>query len=470
MDARSEDIECGDCPTSSIPLWATLPENDQVCLVQIRTESPVSTSTGAERPVECVYPLGRGRAFHIGRHSGDRCIVVDDVTVSRRHALLVHKGDTLYLRDHSSNGSFINDRQIGQSKFYAVHIGDVLRFGDNSLRFRVSDTLSGHDPALIVRDRARRRREGSGDTLDTRSVTSLSESSAAERPGDARRQRATERFLSIADSSAASAATDGSAGRASTRQMLQVPLSTVAASGAQLQPPSAAHSPPQADEAVLQSRSPSADGRRSAARSAMRGAGGSLRRMDGGSGGSSGDLAALRRTDSRKSVGERGERGAPAASPRGGDAVLARAAQDTSTGAHGADASGRQPPAGRVGDEVSRRRSRRRLLRQLSLGRPTQRAAGGRQVNIAGLRGARGARGVEVRRVDPESAAGRSPFPFAFGDVVTHVDGLPVHALTVPITTLPLPPPTPPPPPVWRLSACSRRGGAAAQWRRRRRQ
>ena len=354
MDARSEDIECGDCPTSSIPLWATLPENDQVCLVQIRTESPVSTSTGAERPVECVYPLGRGRAFHIGRHSGDRCIVVDDVTVSRRHALLVHKGDTLYLRDHSSNGSFINDRQIGQSKFYAVHIGDVLRFGDNSLRFRVSDTLSGHDPALIVRDRARRRREGSGDTLDTRSVTSLSESSAAERPGDARRQRATERFLSIADSSAASAATDGSAGRASTRQMLQVPLSTVAASGAQSQPPSAAHSPPQADEAVLQSRSPSADGRRSAARSAMRGAGGSLRRMDGGSGGSSGDLAALRRTDSRKSVGERGDRGAPAASPRGGDAVLARAAQDTSTGAHGADASGRQPPAGRVGDEVSR--------------------------------------------------------------------------------------------------------------------
>ncbi len=57
--------------------------------------------------------------------------------------------------------------------------------------------------------------------------------------------------------------------------------------------------------------------------------------------------------------------------------------------------------------------------------------AGAGQVCIAGLRGVRVEAGVEVRRVEPASAAGRSPFPFSFGDVVTHVDGVPIRALTV---------------------------------------
>jgi pSer/pThr/pTyr-binding forkhead associated (FHA) protein len=206
METQSSDIDCGDCPTSAVPAWATLPENEQVCLVQISTDPSGSSSGAAARPVECVYHLGKGRAFHIGRHSGERCIVVDDVTVSRRHALLVHKGNTLYLRDHSSNGSFINERQIGQSKFYAVRIGDILRFGDNPLRFSVSESLAEYDPALIVRERSRRRKEGSIDG-EARSVTSLSDSAPADRPEDSRRHRGSERLLSIADISAASAAT-----------------------------------------------------------------------------------------------------------------------------------------------------------------------------------------------------------------------------------------------------------------------
>ena len=57
--------------------------------------------------------------------------------------------------------------------------------------------------------------------------------------------------------------------------------------------------------------------------------------------------------------------------------------------------------------------------------------AGAGQVCIAGLRGVRVEAGVEVRRVEPASAAGRSPFPFSFGDVVTHVDSVPIRALTV---------------------------------------
>ena len=226
MEAQNSEIDCTDCPTSAIPSWATLPENEQVCLVQIRTGSTGSSSGTLERPVECVYPLGKGRAYHIGRHSGERCIVVDDVTVSRRHALLVHKGNTIFLRDHSSNGSFINERQIGQNKFYAVRLGDILRFGDNALRFLVSDNLVSQDPSLIVRDRSRRRKEGSSDSGEARSVSLLSESVVADRPDEPRRRRTSDRLLSIADASATSAATDRPSGpaRASTRQIVRVLL------------------------------------------------------------------------------------------------------------------------------------------------------------------------------------------------------------------------------------------------------
>jgi pSer/pThr/pTyr-binding forkhead associated (FHA) protein len=78
-----------------------------------------------------LIPLGTG-VIHIGRGlSAD--LRLDEKSVSRRHAMLVHRptGPRL-LDDRSSNGTFVNGRQIVQAD---LHNGDVLVLGRVVLRY-----------------------------------------------------------------------------------------------------------------------------------------------------------------------------------------------------------------------------------------------------------------------------------------------------------------------------------------------
>jgi pSer/pThr/pTyr-binding forkhead associated (FHA) protein len=78
-----------------------------------------------------LIPLGTG-VMHIGRGlSAD--LRLDEKSVSRRHAMLVHRptGPRL-LDDRSSNGTFVNGRQIVQAD---LHNGDVLVLGRVVLRY-----------------------------------------------------------------------------------------------------------------------------------------------------------------------------------------------------------------------------------------------------------------------------------------------------------------------------------------------
>jgi pSer/pThr/pTyr-binding forkhead associated (FHA) protein len=78
-----------------------------------------------------LIPLGTG-VMHIGRGlSAD--LHLDEKSVSRRHAMLVHRptGPRL-LDDRSSNGTFVNGRQIVQAD---LHNGDVLVLGRVVLRY-----------------------------------------------------------------------------------------------------------------------------------------------------------------------------------------------------------------------------------------------------------------------------------------------------------------------------------------------
>ncbi len=61
-----------------------------------------------------------------GRHA--KCdIVLDDRTVSRRHALLVHRDGAWMIRDlGSTNGTAVNGRRVGRALLRA---GDVLTLG-----------------------------------------------------------------------------------------------------------------------------------------------------------------------------------------------------------------------------------------------------------------------------------------------------------------------------------------------------
>jgi pSer/pThr/pTyr-binding forkhead associated (FHA) protein len=78
-----------------------------------------------------LIPLGAG-VMHIGRGlSAD--LHLDEKSVSRRHAMLVHRptGPRL-LDDRSSNGTFVNGRRIVQAD---LHNGDVLVLGRVVLRY-----------------------------------------------------------------------------------------------------------------------------------------------------------------------------------------------------------------------------------------------------------------------------------------------------------------------------------------------
>jgi hypothetical protein len=77
------------------------------------------------------FPLERDR-MTIGRRP-DSDIFLDDVTVSRDHALLVRRGGALHLDDLGSlNGSYVNRRRI---ESHRLEDGDELQIGKYKLTF-----------------------------------------------------------------------------------------------------------------------------------------------------------------------------------------------------------------------------------------------------------------------------------------------------------------------------------------------
>ncbi len=77
------------------------------------------------------FPLDRDR-MTIGRRP-DSDIFLDDVTVSRDHALVVRRGGDLYLDDLGSlNGSYVNRRRI---ESHRLEDGDELQIGKYKLTY-----------------------------------------------------------------------------------------------------------------------------------------------------------------------------------------------------------------------------------------------------------------------------------------------------------------------------------------------
>jgi len=96
----------------------------------------------AERPV-LVIRAGGGRAGEhlslrnpresIGR-APDADLFLDDVTVSRRHAVIERDEDGLYIEDlESLNGTFVNRTRIGARQ--RLHDGDEVQIGKFKLTF-----------------------------------------------------------------------------------------------------------------------------------------------------------------------------------------------------------------------------------------------------------------------------------------------------------------------------------------------
>jgi pSer/pThr/pTyr-binding forkhead associated (FHA) protein len=77
-----------------------------------------------------VLPLGQ--LTRIGRRAAAD-IVLDDRTVSRRHALVVERGGRPVIADDRSlNGVFVNGRRVSEA---ALHHGDEVQIGDRVMRY-----------------------------------------------------------------------------------------------------------------------------------------------------------------------------------------------------------------------------------------------------------------------------------------------------------------------------------------------
>lgn len=114
FDATGEGEECAAAPVVA---------GGEACLV-IRC--------GGGRAGE-TYPL-RAETITIGRHP-DAAIFLDDVTVSRHHAVVTREGDEYVITDQGSlNGTFVNRRRNERA---TLRDGDEIQIGKFKLTFLV---------------------------------------------------------------------------------------------------------------------------------------------------------------------------------------------------------------------------------------------------------------------------------------------------------------------------------------------
>ena len=81
-----------------------------------------------------LFALGEreGQTLRIGR-SPAADIVLDDASVSRRHAVIVHRGGrAVILDDRSLNGVFVNGERVGEA---VLSDGDGIAIGHVSARY-----------------------------------------------------------------------------------------------------------------------------------------------------------------------------------------------------------------------------------------------------------------------------------------------------------------------------------------------
>ncbi len=123
-----------DEPGSETTMSYTPDEREEeagLTLEELGTEGPaLVVRSGGGRAGEHFVP--QGERTTIGR-SPDCDIFLDDVTVSRKHAVLVHKDDGFFIEDQGSlNGTFLNRRRIESGH---LENGDELQIGKYKLSF-----------------------------------------------------------------------------------------------------------------------------------------------------------------------------------------------------------------------------------------------------------------------------------------------------------------------------------------------
>ncbi|MFM9428409.1 pSer/pThr/pTyr-binding forkhead associated (FHA) protein [Variovorax sp. GrIS 2.14] len=85
----------------------------------------------------------------LGRDA-DNVVVIDSNRVSRRHAVLIKEGSSVWVRDlGSSNGTFVNDERVVCCR---LEHGDTVVIGDYRLRFL--EPVGARESATVTLDLA----------------------------------------------------------------------------------------------------------------------------------------------------------------------------------------------------------------------------------------------------------------------------------------------------------------------------
>jgi hypothetical protein len=129
--AATQEHQAGGDPTTATYRVGETGELIPIDLDDAAQHGPVLVIRAGGGRVGESFPLD-GDRLTIGRRP-DSDIFLDDVTVSRDHALLVRRGGDLYLDDLGSlNGSYVNRRRI---ESHRLEDGDELQIGKYKLTF-----------------------------------------------------------------------------------------------------------------------------------------------------------------------------------------------------------------------------------------------------------------------------------------------------------------------------------------------
>ncbi len=91
--------------------------------------------------------LGQARHIHVGRHSKNNTVVINDKAISREHAVLIQKEGRIYLRDNASSaGTYLNWRRLQPGEELLLRHNDLIGFGEICYEFQVK----GEDEATIA--------------------------------------------------------------------------------------------------------------------------------------------------------------------------------------------------------------------------------------------------------------------------------------------------------------------------------
>ena len=93
------------------------------------------------------YELDRDSSITIGRKHGNT-FQLNDLTVSGQHALIIVKGDDVFLEDlASTNGTLVNGVHIVHTQ---LQHGDVIQIGHHMFT-HMADDAEDYQPTMFVR-------------------------------------------------------------------------------------------------------------------------------------------------------------------------------------------------------------------------------------------------------------------------------------------------------------------------------